>query len=187
MQIENTREAWSYETTNLTRVGETEANWARKPLHWPGLGQENCLRLPPLERTGWSFRSRAAEAHAEQGWGRQDLKVHNASASYCVFRWFLPPVFLLKVCIFCLGSGWAGTTGEKKMAVAQIFLLLASCHRQWIQGLDHCGKLQLGPQKRKSKKVTANQGTWPSGVHELEVSTGGRTKLPAWKGELARS
>lgn len=33
MQIENTREAWSYEMTNLTRVRETEANWAWKLLH----------------------------------------------------------------------------------------------------------------------------------------------------------
>lgn len=143
--------------TNLIRVRETEANWAWKLLPWPGLGQENYLRLPSLEHTGWSVRSRATKSHAEQGWGRQDLKAHNAAASYCVFSWFLPPMFLLKVCIFYLASGWAGTTGEKKMAVAQIFLLLASCHRQWIQGLDHCGKLQLGPQKRKSKKVIANQ------------------------------
>lgn len=33
MQIENTREAWSYEMTNLIRVRETEANWTWKLLH----------------------------------------------------------------------------------------------------------------------------------------------------------
>lgn len=33
MQIENTREAQSYEMTHVTRVRETEANWACKLLH----------------------------------------------------------------------------------------------------------------------------------------------------------
>lgn len=128
------------ETATLTRVR------ARK------------LSQTPFSGAYWLKRQKSSRwVSCRAGLGKARPQTHNASASYCVFSWFLPPLFLLKVCIFYLASGWAGTTGEKKMAVAQIFLLLASCHRQWIQSLDHWGKLQLGPQKRKSKKVIANQ------------------------------
>jgi len=46
------------------------------------------------------------------------------------------------------------------------------------------GSCSLG--REKSKKVHASQSTWPSGVDEQGVSTGGTAKLPACRGEPAR-
>lgn len=66
MQIENTRRAQSYEMTHVTRVRETEANWACELLHWPGLGQENHFRLSSPERTGRGVRSWVTKSHTEQ-------------------------------------------------------------------------------------------------------------------------